>query len=120
MDLIAGVVGSTVAIYAAVGLFFLAVRLRRPEDEEYGVFSVLCAALAFLSAARVAEGHAATAANTVNAVNPSELLSASRFTCVALVASTVLLFHFALDYARPPRGADGSSSPTRPARPTRS
>jgi signal transduction histidine kinase len=92
VDLIPGVVGSTVAIYAAIGLFFLAVRLRRPADEEYGVFAVLCAALAFLSAARVAEAHAA---------NPADLLSASRFACVALVAATVLLFHFAVDYARP-------------------
>jgi signal transduction histidine kinase len=93
VDLIAGVVGSTVTIYAAVGLFFLAVRLRHAASEEYGVFAVLCAALAFLSAARVAEAHANT---------PADLLSASRFTCVALIAATVLLVHFALDYARPP------------------
>ena len=92
MDLIAGVAGSTVAIYAAVGLFFLAVRIRRTADEEYGVFAVLCAALTFFSAARIAEGRAAS---------PGELLSASRFACVALVAATVLLLHFALDYARP-------------------
>jgi signal transduction histidine kinase len=92
VDLVAGVVGSTVAIYAAVGLFFLAVRLRRAADEEYGVFAVLCAALAFLAAARVAEGHANGA---------GDLLSASRFACVAQVATAVLLVHFALDYARP-------------------
>ena len=30
-----------------------------------------------------------------------ELLSSSRFACVALIAATVLLVHFALDYARP-------------------
>ncbi len=93
MDLIAGVVGSAVAIYAAIGLFFLTVRLRRAADEEYGVFAVLCAALALLSAARVAEAHA---------TNAPDLLSASRFACVALIASTVLLVHFALDYTHLP------------------
>jgi signal transduction histidine kinase len=92
VDLIAGVAESTVAIYAAVGLFFLAVRLRHPADEEYGVFAVLCAALTFLATARVGEARAGS---------PSELLSASRFSCVALVAAMVLLVHFALDYARP-------------------
>ena len=93
MDLIAGVVGSSVAVYAAVGVFFLAVRLRRAADDEYGVFSVLCAALALLSAARIAETHA---------TDPAELLSASRFGCVALIAGAVLLVHFALDYTRLP------------------
>jgi signal transduction histidine kinase len=108
VDLIAGVVGSTVAIYAAVGLFFLAVRLRHPADEEYGVFAVLCAALAFLSAARVTEAHAVAASLATGGTGAAgaagannDLLSASRFTCVALVAATVLLVHFALDYARP-------------------
>jgi signal transduction histidine kinase len=92
VDLIAGVAGSTIALYAAAGLFFLAVRLRQASDEEYGVFAVLCAALAFLAAARVSEARAST---------PVELLSSSRFACVALIAATVLLVHFALDYARP-------------------
>jgi signal transduction histidine kinase len=98
VDLIAGVAGSTVAIYAAVGIFFLAVRLRHAADEEYGVFAVLCAALAFLSAARVAENHAIGASGGANL---RDVISASRFTCVALVAATVLLVHFALDYTRP-------------------
>jgi signal transduction histidine kinase len=92
VDLIAGVVGATVAIHAAACLLFLAVRLRRREEEEYGAFAVLAAALACLSAARYAEWHA---------TNAADLLASSRLGCVALIAAMVLLCHFALDYARP-------------------
>ena len=91
MDLIAGVVSATIALYAFVGLFFLLVRLRRPEEGEYGIFAALCLALACEGGARVASVHAASA---------EEVLSASRLTCVALIAAFVLLCHFALEYAR--------------------
>ncbi len=91
MDLTAGVVGGAVALYAGAGLFFLGARVRRPLDEEYGIFAVLCAALALWSAARVAER---------GAPGPDELLSASRFACVALIAAAVTLLHFALAYSR--------------------
>ncbi len=91
MDLTVGVVGGAVALYASLGLFFLAVRLRRPQDEEYGVFAVSCAAFALLSAAGLAERSATTAA---------ELVSAARFASLALVAAGVTLVHFAMGYAK--------------------
>jgi signal transduction histidine kinase len=91
VELIAGVVSATIALYAFVGFFFVAVRIRRPEENEYGVFGALCFALAAEAGARVAGLHAAT---------PEEVLSAARLGCVALIASFVLLCHFAFEYAR--------------------
>ena len=91
MELIAGVVSATIALYAFVGFFFVAIRIRRPEEGEYGVFGALCFALAAEAGARVAGLHAAT---------PEEVLSAARLGCVALIAAFVLLCHFAFEYAR--------------------
>ncbi len=92
MDFVGGIIGAAIAVHASFALLFLIVRIRRPGDEEYGTLSALCAALAFLSAARVVEGRA---------TSPADLLSASRYASVALIGALVLLFHFALDYARP-------------------
>jgi signal transduction histidine kinase len=91
VDVLPSVIGATVAIHAAVGLFFLAVRLRRPDEPEYGVFAVLCGVLACLGAMQAAETRAATA---------GDLVSASHLAFVALVAAFVLTAHFTLDYAR--------------------
>jgi signal transduction histidine kinase len=91
VDLIAGVVTGAVAIHAAAGAFFLAVRLRRPGEPEYGVASALCVSLACLAAARTAELHASSG---------GELLALSRLASVALIGVFVLHAHLGIEYAQ--------------------
>ncbi len=93
MDLVTGVVRAAIAIHAAFAVLFLAARLRRPQEPEFGVLAAACGAVAFLAASRVAETHGASV---------SEVLAMSRLAYVALIAAFALLCHFAVEYAAVP------------------
>jgi signal transduction histidine kinase len=90
VDLVTGVVRAAIAIHAAFSVLFLAARMRRPQEPEFGVLAALCGAVAFLSAARAAESHGTSV---------SDVLAMSRLAYVALIAAFALLCHFAVEYS---------------------
>ncbi len=91
MDLLVGLVSSSVAIYAFVAAYFAIVWLQRRQDSHYGIFAMLCVALSQHSIARIACYRAPT---------PDAALAAARLGWVGLIIAFALVVHFAFRYAR--------------------
>lgn len=89
MDLLASAIAASAAVYVFASLFFAFAFLRRQADAEYGVFAVLCIALA--------ENAAGTMLG-MRAGSPHGALVGEQVGWVGLLAAFAMLVHFGLRY----------------------
>jgi signal transduction histidine kinase len=89
VDLLACLVSATAAVYLFASLFFAAAFVRRQADAEYGIFALMCLALA---------EHAAGSLLGGSTVSAEAALLGDRVGWVGLIAAFAMLVHFGIAY----------------------
>ena len=89
MDLLACLLSATAAVYLFASLFFAFAFVRRQADAEYGIFALLCLALA---------EHAAGSLLSSGAVSSEATLLGDQVGWVGLIAGFAMLVHFGIAY----------------------
>ncbi len=89
MDLLASAIAASAAIYVFASLFFAFAYIRRQADAEYGVFALLCLALAESAAGSMLGLHVS---------NANAALLGEQVGWVGLIAAFAMLVHFGLRY----------------------